>query len=163
MGNDSIDSVLMQNLGCGHMGEVTRERLLKQATAFRDAIERVERARLGITFDSFPRGSCGDASLVLGHFLKKRGFVCPTYVQGERGEVNDDWTSHAWLRVDRFIVDITADQFPEIGERAIVAEESTWHGTFEIIAESEGDFTIYDDRTIANLSRIYAAITAHLV
>jgi hypothetical protein len=144
------------------MSDELRERLVQLATAFCDAIERADRPRLGITFESFPCGSCGDASLLLAHFLGEHGFADVTYVLGERGQVNVDWTSHAWLRVDGFIVDITADQFPDMDQRVIVARDSPWHDTFEIEDEHVGDFTIYDAATVANLGRIYAVIIAAL-
>ncbi len=129
---------------------------------FRDAIERTDRSRLGVTFDSFPRGSCGDTALLLGHFLKQHGFSDVTYLFGERGEVNVDWTSHAWLRVEGYVVDITADQFPEVTARVIVARDSNWHRGFEIENEHEGDFSIYDAATVAALGQIYAAIVSVL-
>ena len=128
-------------------------RLHKLATASRTAIEVTDRSSLGITFRNFPLGSCGDASLLVGHYLKAHGFAV-TYVLGERGQRHDDWTSHAWLRVHGFIVDVTADQFPEVEQAVLVARESPWHDTFEVEDEHDGDFVIYDAATAMNLQRI---------
>lgn len=144
------------------MGDHTQQRLLQLATAFRDAIERADRSCLGITLANFPRGSCGDASLLLGHFLKEHGFTEVTYVLGERGHAGADWTSHAWLRVEGYIVDITADQFSEVDQRVIVAQRSPWYETFKIEDERHGDFTAYDTSTAANLAHIYAVIAEQL-
>jgi len=134
------------------------DQLRALATAFRDAIERADRPGLGIRFESFPTGSCGDASPLLGRFLKDHGAGEVTYVLGERGELNRDWTSHAWLRVDGYIVDITADQFSDMDERVIVRATSPWHESFEEEDQHEGDYRVYDAATVAKLGRIYAQI-----
>jgi hypothetical protein len=136
----------------------TRTQLFQWAAAFRDAIERADRSDLGITFQHFPRGSCGDAALLLGHFLKAHGSGETVYVSGERGEVGRDWTSHAWLRVDGFIVDVTADQFHDMDERVIVAITSPWHETFEVEDDHVGGLAVYDQVTQAKLAGIYAVI-----
>lgn len=137
------------------MSELERVRAL--ATAFRGALERCDRSRLGITFSSFPRGSCGDAALLLGRFLKDHNAGPVVYILGERGE-GDSWRSHAWLHVGNIIVDITADQFDDMAERVIVTRSSHWHQTFDAEARGEGDYRIYDAATVGNLGRIYAVV-----
>ena len=112
------------------------DQLRALATAFRDAIERADRPGLGIRFESFPTGSCGDASPLLGRFLKDHGAGEVTYVLGERGELNRDWTSHAWLRVDGYIVDIT-DLGREALERAESAQGSIEDEILGGLSESE--------------------------
>jgi hypothetical protein len=152
-----------QGLDARHMIEDNPDRLLRLATAFRDAIERADRAKLGITFQAFPRGSCGDASPLLGRYLKDRGFADVTYVLGMRGRTIDgNEHSHAWLRVDAYIVDITADQFDEVDQRVIVARASAWHETFEAEDQSGADYLDFDAAAAANLGRIYVVILAVL-
>jgi hypothetical protein len=89
------------------------------AAKFRLAIERCERRRLVRTFQDFPTGSCGDAALLLRAFLQEQGLGTFAYILGWR-ETDRGWGSHAWLEAAGVIVDITADQFPEIDEKVIV-------------------------------------------
>lgn len=65
-----------------------------------------------ICFDYFPRGCCGMASDILGHYLLEYGieseYVCGDYSKGDW----DNCQSHAWVRLDdKTIIDITGDQF----------------------------------------------------
>lgn len=65
-----------------------------------------------VNFCDFPRGCCGMASDLVGHYLLEQGieseYVCGYYARG-------DWDysqSHAWVRLgDGTIIDITGDQF----------------------------------------------------
>jgi hypothetical protein len=77
------------------------------ATAFRAGIENCDPAKMILTMRQFPRGSCGDASLLLARYLRENGAGEFQYVLGERGEGNH-WTSHAWLEQAEVIVDIAA-------------------------------------------------------
>ena len=56
--------------------------------------------------------------------MLEHGHSDVAYVYAERGE-GDTWTSHAWLKVDGQIVDITADQFGQ--SAVIVSAVSRWH------------------------------------
>jgi hypothetical protein len=64
----------------------------KLATALRDAIESCDRGALGISFQHFPAGSCGDVVLLLGTFLQDQGAGLFSYVQGMRGEAPNQQT-----------------------------------------------------------------------
>ncbi|MGO7360229.1 hypothetical protein ACCS66_37055 [Rhizobium ruizarguesonis] len=79
------------------------------------------------------------------------------YVMGKAGE-GDDWHSHAWLQQDGAIIDITADQFPEIDQAVIVATDSSWHDEFECEVLNDADFTIYNAHTAAMLGAAYHAV-----
>jgi hypothetical protein len=117
------------------MDSETIERVRLAATRFRDAIEKCRDLHVDIFFEAFPRGGCGDTADMLGTFLNENGLGLFRYVLGERGShAQDDYTTHAWLTQDGWIVDIAADQFPEISDRVIVclASESAWHATFTI-------------------------------
>lgn len=81
---------------------------------FRTAIEAAYDNNLfanDILFSRFPRGCCGDASILLGHYLMKNGietdYVCGTYY----GEDSFDRQSHAWLQINEIVIDVTGDQF----------------------------------------------------
>lgn len=82
---------------------------------------------------TFPRGTCSDASLLLGVYLQREGYDEITYISGNRGKRSDgSWTSHAWLEIGNIVVDITAGQFDEISTDWIVLHDSMWHQSFEI-------------------------------
>ena len=129
------------------------EEIKELAKVFRNAIERSDRVRLPITLLNFPRGSCGDAIIMLGAYLDEQGIQPLIYVGGQRGE-----KSHAWLESDGLIIDITADQFDDCDEPVIVTRESEWHSTFERDFESEASFINYDPATVNRLARPYEEI-----
>jgi hypothetical protein len=134
-------------------------RVTSLAVRFRTAIEKCDPSRLPIGFQKFPRGSCEDVVLLLGTFLKEQGVGTFTYVVGERGK-GRSWRSHAWLEADGVIVDITADQFPEIAEPVIVTTHSVWHKKFKQERPHEADHHVYehDEYTLSVLGNAYKAI-----
>src|SRR5262245_59645174 len=90
------------------------------ATYVRRALEDYCRGSAEPLWDTFPAGSCGPASELLGRYLEMHGWTPVRYVWGNRGG-----RSHGWVEAGGFIVDITADQFglPSV----IVANRSEWH------------------------------------
>ena len=132
--------------------------LRRLAGQFRTAIERCPRARQHPDFENFPRGSCGDASLLLAKYLRENGHKGFVYVGGYR----DGW--HHWLQRDNLVVDITADQFATKHKPVIVEFNSQWHLTFDRdpLEEHVTDFEDYDDKTAALLTNVYRAIIAQL-
>jgi hypothetical protein len=133
------------------------EIIRKLATAFRDAIEGCDRGALGISFQHFPAGSCGDVVPLLGTFLQDQGTGIFSYVLGMRGEAPNQ-QSHAWLERDGVIVDITADQFEEMTERVIVTKQSAWHQSFEQKVPHIADYRVFDRLAAAELAAKYHAI-----
>ena len=131
--------------------------LQERATVFRSAIERCDRTRLPITFSHFPAGSCGDAALLLAKFLEESSFGQFDYVLGKRDE-----GSHAWLGRGDLVVDISADQFPDISRPVIVEYHSKWHMSFEREILHVADFEIYDERTRATLRIAYREVLSRL-
>lgn len=110
---------------------------------FRDAIERTDRSKI-LGFEDFPRGSCADASIILGTFLQSKGHSGFTVIRGERGRWDNDTAfTHAWLsHAGGLIVDITADQFAE-NDGIIITEHSTWHDEFRIVDEGAAHYDGY--------------------
>lgn len=148
-----------------NLAEADRLVLLRAAaTRFRSAIERCEPRYLTVTMQSFPIGSCGDATPLLGTFLAQQGLGTFMYVLGERDHNGINGRhSHAWLEDNGIIVDITADQFAEIDQKVIVTAHSEWHATFareEI--QHKADYRIYDMHTVSSLGRAYGAILTEL-
>ncbi len=132
------------------------------ATNFRNAIEAISPS-LGISFDSFPRGSCGDAAPMLGTYLIEQGLGEFQYMQGNYGsEAEENWSSHAWLQSGEIVVDITADQFPDVSDPVIVQEGSEWHACLDGEEQNLGDYRVYDSYTVANLGRLYGKIVAEI-
>lgn len=131
---------------------------LRLARSFRRAIEDGAPLAHDIVFERFPAGSCGDAALLLGRFLRERGARDICYVLGRRPS-GENWGSHAWLKVDGLIVDITADQFDEVEAPVIVAAASAWHAAWEIDRDRlPGDYRKYDEHTVAHLDALYARL-----
>lgn len=77
----------------------------KVKTALKDEVIK----RSYIEFHDFPEGACMDASTLLGVLLDKNGFGLYQLVSAsnERGK----WFSHTWLENDKYLIDITANQF----------------------------------------------------
>jgi hypothetical protein len=135
--------------------KITQLRAL--ALKFRAGIEQCDRRSLPVTFEDFPRGACGDASLLLGKYLHAEGFGIFQYVCGIRRRSHQKH-EHAWLRQGEVIIDITANQFPEIDQPIIVTTDHTWHSAFEVRNEREADYEVYDDRTRCMFDNAYQKI-----
>lgn len=129
------------------------------ASRFRMAIEACDRSLLPISFEEFPRGSCGDVTPLLGAHFIEHGFGPFNYVLGKR---EDSKCAHAWLRQGQLDVDITADQFADAPGPIIVCVESPWHRTFRQRIEHVADFRIYDEQTVSSLSSVYGLIVDRL-
>jgi hypothetical protein len=123
-------------------------------TGFRTAIEGCDRHLLPISFRHFPRGSCRDASLLLGTYLSERGCGSFDYVAGERGDWQSEpptWVSHAWAAQGDLIADITADQYPDAPAGVIVTTDSPWHQSFRRRVGHAANYRLFDERTVKML------------
>ncbi len=130
----------------------------KTALDFRDAIERCSKS-LGISFEQFPLGSCGDTVPLLGAYLTELDLGEFMYMEGHLGKPeNGTWRSHAWLQHKELVVDITADQFPEIDQKVIVAVNSEWHQSLNGESMNVANFRNYDERTVNSLESMYKKI-----
>lgn len=69
--------------------------------------EAVKKTYIG--FNGFPDSACMDASILLGVLLERNGFG--VYQLVSASNENGRWFSHAWLENDKYLIDITADQF----------------------------------------------------
>jgi hypothetical protein len=75
---------------------------------------------------NFPRGSCGDASELLGQYLRDSGLGTWNYRFGFEPE---SMNSHEWVEQGQVLADITADQFTDVSDRVIVTTDRSWHDT----------------------------------
>jgi hypothetical protein len=138
--------------------------LWKAASQFRAAIERCDRKRLTTCMESFPRGSCGDATMLLGTYFIEKGLGTFDHALGylQNGSPQGR-QSHAWLEADDVIVDITADQFPEIDQNVIVSRNSDWHAALErddMRQQLAADYRIWHPRM--DLEQVYKIILAEV-
>jgi hypothetical protein len=127
--------------------------LLRLATEFRAAIEATSRSSLPEAMENFPRGSCGDATLLLAKYLEENGCGSFDYVLGEKEE-----RSHAWLQKDGIVVDITCDQFPDMQSAVFVKSPTRWHASFNGEVKHVANFETYDERTKSMLHWAYENI-----
>lgn len=141
--------------------EALRSEIFRLAQNFRGAIERCDLAPLLVTFETFPRGACGDAALLFGRFLTDRGFGPLDYVLGWRGD-HVTGSSHAWLQRGDLVIDITADQFEDMDQSVIVQSTSAWHAAFKGEVQNEGDYRVYDDHTVRLLGVAYGVVLSRL-
>ncbi len=101
---------------------------------------------------NYPRGCCGDASNLLAKYFRDNDIQCQ-YVSGMRGQ-----QSHAWLECGDLIIDITADQFPEIKDQVLITSDRTWHMKFREQLRPDGDFEKFATYNKFRLTKIYKNI-----
>jgi len=131
-----------------------KNKLIQLATSFRTAIMESDPKVLIITLRNFPRGACGDATLLLAKYLEENKCNHFEYICGKK-----EHQTHAWLERDGLIIDITADQFNNQNSPVIVSKDHTWHLQFEVESRRIADFVaLYDQHTVSSLSKSYKAI-----
>lgn len=138
------------------MANMNIEKITIACSNFRYALEKCH-SLLGRSFENFPSGACGDTTPLLGTYLIEQGFETFMYASGNKGN-----TTHAWLQLNSIVIDITADQFPEISEKVIVSENSAWHKTFRGQLRHVADYRIYEPRPKSLFEKQYKIITEHL-
>lgn len=133
------------------------------ARGFRTAIESMPLGDRPSSLKEFPLGACGDMTLLLGAYLSDMKVIGFEYIYGVRGcDADNNYASHAWLQNDQLIIDITADQFPEVNEPIIVSANSNWHNTFEVESRGIADFRLLNGNT-DYLFSLYKKIIATIV
>jgi len=138
------------------------EEILKASIRFREAIEKCQNS-LGLGFGKFPKGSCGDATPLLGTYLIELNLGTFMYALGNLGShKKGNWCSHAWLQSGSIVVDITADQFPEVSEKVIVSSNSKWHKSLKGKHQHIADYRIYDVRTKSAFHGQYTKILENI-
>ena len=121
---------------------------------FRHALDQLDWGAMPMGFHNFPSGTCGDISDILANYLRSRGieeieYVCGTFPDGK---------NHAWLEVCGYIVDITADQFPDVSQSVIVTSASPWHEKLTVKKRRKAGFILRADTPVtAYLNRVYNA------
>ncbi|GMX64484.1 hypothetical protein Elgi_37530 [Paenibacillus elgii] len=108
--------------------------------------------------NTFPNGACGDSSMLLGKLLLDNFDVDCDYVCGSSLLEGHEQETHAWLGYKGYKVDITADQFDQIKDKAIVEQSHFLYDDYgensrKRISESFPDELISSYEIIKN--RIY--------
>ena len=89
-------------------------------------------------FRLFPKDMCEFASNLLGRYLTGEGIAGVRYVCGSRRlQARHNDQRHAWLEAQGFIIDITADQFPDGIGPIVVTDDRSWHSRFHIFESRE--------------------------
>lgn len=93
----------------------------------------------GSTFTGFPEGACGVASEIVARIVSET-FQCEgVYVCGTHHPQLEKDDSHAWFEIDKFIIDVTHDQFEGTGLSGWIFECGTgWHSQFSSLKTSDG-------------------------
>ncbi len=135
------------------------EKIKHLALKFRKAIEKAQPLLDHTSFASFPKGSCGDASLLLKKYLESAGIRGLKYATG----INDNGHSHAWLIYGCLIIDITTDQFAEKRNKVFISEKSDFHDLFKCrLVARNTSIEDYDENTYKRLLNSYKIIKSFL-
>ncbi|MFK7693310.1 transglutaminase domain-containing protein [Paenibacillus sp. HJGM_3] len=139
----------------GKRGEMTEDKIREHALAFRKTIQLMPLNEFPNSsfFENFPRGCCGDTSHLFAKFLSNKG-IQAHYVWG----IDKEGRSHAWLEHNCVIIDLTADQFPDIHEEVIVTRNGQWYEQFTIQGKYLSDFEMFNDFNAIRLGQIFSNI-----
>lgn len=127
--------------------------LFLESLKFRRAIEECDKELLPSPFNSFPKGCCYEASVLLAYYLKLKGFGEFNYISGSRMK-----KIHGWLVQGEFAIDITADQFADNNENVVVSVNSEWHKEFKIEIQQIADINSLDEKSRETLSNAFTEI-----
>lgn len=136
------------------------DRIRGIAHGFRAAMDKCAPTLQYIGFRDYPNGMCGDASNLLGKYLRSIGLGGWTYMCGCRGDMETGtFCTHGWLQKYGLIVDLTPDQFPDAPAKVIVSRESEWHKQFsEYQSRPDQDVVMGDPTMQAHLDADYEVI-----
>lgn len=132
------------------------------AKKVRDAIEQVisTSAYVDCELCNFPSGSCEVSSVMVGLYLQANGISDVVQTVGKR---NNGDNNHVWLTVeDRYILDITADQFEDCEYGVIVAESTDFHEKFEVYDTRPVDFSYLVRPGSEGYGNFYSKVLAEL-
>lgn len=142
--------------------QMSIEQIRECAARVRAALEGLRPEELPIGLQLFPRGTCGDACLILGAALQDQELGDFRYVCGLTHKDGGN-ESHAWLVGEGLIIDITADQFEDGMPAIFVGETSDWHDRWADVMETgSADYRLWTGLTLHELHQVYEAIKRQL-
>lgn len=127
------------------------------ADKFRSAIEHCK-DDLPVPFHNFPKGSCSPVALLFGTFLKDNGMGEFDYLSGARWQQPGEMETHAWIMQGDLLIDITADQFPEINEKVFLTRDMSWHKKFEIMHQYLADYRQEEPKLDSTYKKILSVL-----
>ena len=145
------------------MDEGLKEIASRVRTAILKAISDI--GNVGNGFKNFPSGSCEAASVIAGMYLQKIGFGEVVLKVGKRPtDQEGSYNNHIWLMVsNKYIFDITADQYDDCDEEIIVSESSPFHNTFQVYDDRKVKFDYLREKGNNGNSRIYHKVNELLL
>ena len=131
------------------------------AERFREAIERSD---WNLDMDRYfilrsLGAMCKPASMLVGKYLLEELDCQPIeFVSAQEWSDNESLDrSHFWLEHEGLIVDISADQYPEIEQPVIVTTDRSWHDGF--IHQSKYPYSdVVNENTVPKFHTTYAHI-----
>lgn len=111
-------------------------RLAKHVRETWEALRGTEFGKLRVV-DKFPTGCCDAASCIVQKYLAEWGHENFVVMRGrppESTKNHPQWLNrfpHCWTQRGELIIDITADQFPDIHVPVIVTRSSVWHAALQ--------------------------------
>ncbi|MFW5794860.1 MAG: hypothetical protein ACOCV1_05210 [Bacillota bacterium] len=141
-----------------------KDKIFNLAYNFRKAIEFTSSKDLIITLQNFPKGSCGDASLLLARYLQENDISPIYYTYGIKSTSKKSISpSHAWLKYKDLIIDITANQFDEISKKVIVTTNNKLYSGFKIRDRFVADYrNRYNKADVLDLDNSYKQIIKNI-
>ena len=129
------------------MNKNEKERIIELCFSFRSAIELCKN-KMGnlFWFEGFPRGCCRETATMLAKYLTEQGYEGIQCVRGET-YYNGKLSTHVWLKLNDWIIDITADQFGEHFGKVMVTDKSELHNRFKIV-EKESYIVFWNGTTM---------------
>ena len=135
---------------------VSIEELRRECVSVRKAAHcvYVEKGISHFCIADFPKGWCGCLGRVLAAELsRKYPQEIFYYVCGEIHYSDGNWASHAWVRYNDWIIDITADQFAEVDKPITIVRvsDSGFHDRFFITNEHIAEKNVeryYEERIV---------------
>ena len=128
---------------------MTKEKLITECIKVRKALEKAATQNMlpDQLFFLFPAGACLTSTIVLAQYLQR-------FDNRDLFLIVSGWnqnSSHAWLEYDGYIIDITADQFPEIDDAVYITNDRKYHSQFqyERKVRKYSEYTLsYDEREL---------------
>lgn len=115
---------------------MTEKELFQESLLIRKYLEdhREDRRFRDAGIFMFPAGCCDFSSELLAIHLQNKDMQNTyLYVRGH----DELERYHAWVECNDYIIDITADQFPEINGNIIISKSSQFHKRYTVLDKTE--------------------------
>ncbi len=151
----------------GYLGEIilfdrqVSSPIFQYAKRFRQAIEKLTTNDIieSQWFGEFPKGCCGDTTMLLARYLLENQAIQTKYQWGIFNK-----QTHAWLELERnkMIIDITADQFDDVDEEVVFTDNKEWYEKFKNSNIPNAAFTEFQGPNKVRLEKLYSKIIKNI-